>query len=189
MDKGYHAMEFTPLAIPDVVLMTPKVLGDERGFFMETFRQNEFEAHGGTYAFVQENHSRSARDVLRGLHYQVRHPQGKLVRVIRGAVWDVAVDVRAQSPSVGAWVGAYLTEENKRGLWVPPGFAHGFLVVSDEADVIYKCTEYYHPEDEARIHWQDPVLSIDWPLGGGAPEVSAADAAALRFQDAPRIGS
>ncbi|ANG61788.1 dTDP-4-dehydrorhamnose 3,5-epimerase [Marinobacterium aestuarii] len=156
-------MQFTPLEIPDVVLITPKVFEDERGFFMECFRQNEFEAQCGAHSFVQENHSHSKQGVLRGLHYQVERPQGKLVRVTRGEVFDVAVDIRQSSPTFGKWVGVYLSEANKQMLWVPPGFAHGFYVSSEEAELQYKCTDYYAPEHERCIRWDDPGIGIEWP--------------------------
>ncbi|WP_417329141.1 dTDP-4-dehydrorhamnose 3,5-epimerase [Halomonas cupida] len=171
-------MEYQPLAIPDVVLLTPKVFGDERGFFLETFRQSEFEQHCGKYRFVQDNHSRSAQGILRGLHYQLEHPQGKLVRVTRGEVFDVAVDMRKQSPTFGQWVGALLNEDNKQMLWVPPGFAHGFYVTSPAgAEFQYKCTDYYAPGDEYSVRWDDPSLAIEWPLvEGKPPQVSEKDA-------------
>ncbi|NWN82905.1 MAG: dTDP-4-dehydrorhamnose 3,5-epimerase [Halomonas sp.] len=169
-------MIYEKLAIPDVVLLTPKVFGDERGFFMETFRQSEFEQHCGNVTFVQDNHSLSAHGILRGLHYQLEKPQGKLVRVTRGEVFDVAVDMRASSPTFGQWVGATLSAENKQLLWVPPGFAHAFYVVSDEAEFQYKCTDYYNPGDEYCLRWDDPTLAIDWPLvDGKAPRVSEKD--------------
>ncbi|WP_287123972.1 dTDP-4-dehydrorhamnose 3,5-epimerase [Chromohalobacter sp.] len=157
-------MDFKKLAIPDVFLLTPKVFGDERGFFMETFRQSVFERHCGNYKFVQDNHSKSIRGTLRGLHYQLEKPQGKLVRVTLGEVFDVAVDIRESSPTFGQWVGAKLSAENKQMLWVPPGFAHGFYVCSDEAEFQYKCTNYYNPGDDYCIRWDDPELGIDWPL-------------------------
>lgn len=157
-------MQFQPLEIPDVVLMTPKVFGDERGFFMETFRQSEFEEYCGAYSFVQDNHSKSKQGILRGLHYQLNHPQGKLVRVTKGEVFDVAVDIRESSSTFGRWVGVHLSEQNKQMLWVPPGFAHGFYVTSEEAEFQYKCTDYYAPGDEMSILWNDPDLAIAWPL-------------------------
>lgn len=179
-------MEYQSLAIPDVVLLTPKVFGDERGFFMETFRQNEFERHCGDYTFVQDNHSKSSRGILRGLHYQLQNPQGKLVRVTRGEVFDVAVDLRKSSPTFGKWVGVILSEQNKQMLWVPPGFAHAFIVTSDEAEFQYKCTDYYAPGDEYSIRWDDPDLAIEWPLEGvEAPILSQKDAEGLLFRDAP----
>ncbi|MGM1054032.1 MAG: dTDP-4-dehydrorhamnose 3,5-epimerase [Pseudomonadota bacterium] len=182
-------MEYSPLAIPDVVLMTPKVFGDERGFFMETFRQSEFEQHCGDYRFVQDNHSLSAHGILRGLHYQLEKPQGKLVRVTRGEVFDVAVDLRRSSPTFGKWVGVMLSAENKQLLWVPPGFAHAFYVTSDEAEFQYKCTDYYNPGDEYCIRWDAPTLAIDWPLvEGKAPRVSEKDAEGEDFAAAPKFG-
>ncbi|WP_085920309.1 dTDP-4-dehydrorhamnose 3,5-epimerase [Halomonas sp. CSM-2] len=179
-------MHFKKLAIPEVVLITPKVFGDERGFFMETFRQNEFEQHCGNYSFVQDNHSKSTHGILRGLHYQLEKPQGKLVRVTRGEVFDVAVDLRENSPTFGQWVSAMLSEENKQLLWVPPGFAHAFYVTSDEAEFQYKCTDYYNPGDEYCIRWDDPTLAIDWPLvEGKPPQVSEKDAKGLALREAP----
>jgi dTDP-4-dehydrorhamnose 3,5-epimerase len=178
-------MDYQPLNIPDVVLMTPKVFGDERGFFLETFRQSEFEKHCGNYTFVQDNHSKSAKGILRGLHYQLENPQGKLVRVTRGEVFDVAVDLRKDSPTFRQWAGAMLSEENKQMLWVPPGFAHAFYVTSEEAEFLYKCTDYYAPGDEYSIRWDDPDLAIDWPLKGEAPRVSEKDGNGLLFKDAP----
>lgn len=177
-------MDYQRLAIKDVVLMTPKVFGDERGFFMETFRQNEFEKHCGNYQFVQDNHSKSKKGILRGLHYQLAQPQGKLVRVTQGRVFDVAVDMRAGSDTFGAWVGAELSAENKQMLWVPPGFAHGFYVMSDTAEFSYKCTDYYAPGDEHSVRWDDPALAIDWPLDG-EPSLSEKDANAELFQQSP----
>ena len=157
-------MKATRLAIPDVVLIEPKVFGDARGFFFESFNQKAFnEATGTQHEFVQDNHSRSAKGVLRGLHYQVQQPQGKLVRVVRGAVFDVAVDIRKGSPTFGQWVGEELSEDNHRQLWVPPGFAHGFVVLSDTAEFLYKTTDYYAPQFERCIMWNDPTLDIDWP--------------------------
>ena len=159
-------MKVTPAAIPDLLLIEPRVFGDARGFFFESFNQKVFrEATGLDLDFVQDNHSRSAQGVLRGLHYQVRQPQGKLVRVVRGAVFDVAVDVRRSSPSFGQWVGAELSEENQHQFWVPPGFAHGFLVLSESADFLYKTTDYYAPQHERCIAWNDPAIGIEWPAG------------------------
>jgi dTDP-4-dehydrorhamnose 3,5-epimerase len=178
-------MKFTPLEIPDVLLLEPTVFGDERGFFMETWRKDAFEQHAGPTSFVQENHSRSSANVLRGLHYQVRHAQGKLVRVTHGEVFDVAVDMRRSSPCFGKWTGTRLSAEDKRQLWVPPGFAHGFLVLSEQVDFVYKCTDYYAPEFERVLRWNDPALAIDWPLQAGAqPTVSERDAAGDTFADA-----
>lgn len=172
-------MKATRLAIPDVVLIEPRVFGDERGFFMESFNQRAFnEATGTDHPFVQDNHSRSSRGVLRGLHYQIRQPQGKLVRVTSGAVFDVAVDLRTSSPTFGQWVGAELNADNHRQLWVPPGFAHGFLVLSNSADFLYKTTDYYAPEHERSLAWNDPDLAIAWPEVGAAPTLSAKDAVA-----------
>lgn len=157
-------MEYKKLCIPDVVLLTPKVFGDERGFFMETFRHDEFVKHCGNYQFVQDNHSSSGKGILRGLHYQHKQPQGKLVRVTKGEVFDVAVDMRESSPTFGKWVGEYLSETNKHMLWVPPGFAHGFLVTSEIAEFQYKCTDYYTPSDEYSLLWNDKTLGIKWPI-------------------------
>ncbi|GIZ52517.1 dTDP-4-dehydrorhamnose 3,5-epimerase [Noviherbaspirillum aridicola] len=177
-------MEATRLAVPDVVLLEPKVFGDERGFFFESFNQRRFEeAIGRKVAFVQDNHSRSARNVLRGLHYQIAQPQGKLVRVTAGEVLDVAVDLRRASPTFGQWVSAVLSADNKRQMWVPEGFAHGFLVLSDVAEFLYKTTDYYAPEHERCIAWNDPQLAIDWPLAD-APVLSAKDAAGTPFATA-----
>jgi dTDP-4-dehydrorhamnose 3,5-epimerase len=173
-------MNATRLAIPDVVLLEPKVFGDERGFFLESFNLGRFEAAVGEPAtFVQDNHSRSARSVLRGLHYQIQHPQGKLVRVVRGKVFDVVVDIRRSSLTFGKWVGVELSEDNHRQLWVPPGFAHGFLVLSEFADFLYKTTDYYAPEHERCIAWNDPALGIEWPLNGTIPQLSSKDRAGL----------
>lgn len=169
-------MQATRLAIPEVVLLAPKVFGDARGFFFESFNQKAFdEATGTRHDFVQDNHSRSSRGVLRGLHYQIQQPQGKLVRVVRGAVFDVAVDIRKSSPTFGQWVGAELSEENQHQLWVPPGFAHGFVVLSETADFLYKTTDYYAPAHERCIAWNDPQLAIDWHFDG-VPQLSAKDA-------------
>ena len=177
-------MKATPLAIPDVVLIEPKVFGDARGFFFESFNQKAFdEATGTNFQFVQDNHSRSGRGVLRGLHYQVQQPQGKLVRVVRGAVWDVAVDIRRNSPSFGRWVGAELSEGNQRQLWVPPGFAHGFVVLSESADFLYKTTDYYAPQHERCIAWNDAQLAIAWPYAG-EPVLSAKDQAGKPLAEA-----
>ncbi|MBX3631523.1 MAG: dTDP-4-dehydrorhamnose 3,5-epimerase [Simplicispira sp.] len=174
-------MQATRLSIPDVVLIEPKVFGDARGFFFESFNQRAFNAATGTdHAFVQDNHSRSARGVLRGLHFQVApRAQGKLVRVTRGAVFDVAADIRPASPTFGQWVGVELSEDNQRQLWVPPGLAHGFLVLSESADFLYKTTDYYSPEHERCIAWDDAQLAIAWPDVGMAPVLSAKDQAGL----------
>ncbi len=158
-------MKATPLAIPDVILFEPKVFGDDRGFFFESFNHRRFEeAVGKPVNFVQDNHSRSVKNVLRGLHYQIRQPQGKLVRVVEGEVFDVAVDLRKKSATFGQWVGARLSAENKHQLWVPEGFAHGFVVLSETAEFLYKTTDYYAPEHERCIIWNDIDLAIDWPI-------------------------
>ena len=178
-------MKATPTAIPDVLLIEPRVFGDARGFFFESFNQQAFdEATGSQYSFVQDNHSRSARGVLRGLHYQLPpHAQGKLVRVTRGRVWDVAVDIRRGSPTFGQWVGEELSEDNQRQLWIPPGLAHGFLVLSESADFLYKTTAYYAPQAERCILWNDAELAIAWP-DVGQPLLSAKDAQGLPFAQA-----
>lgn len=168
-------MKVTPCAIPDVMLLEPRVFGDERGFFFESFNQRKFtELTGYQGPFVQDNHSRSAKGVLRGLHYQIQQPQGKLVRVVAGSVFDVAVDLRRSSPTFGQWVGVTLSAENHHQLWVPPGFAHGFVVLSESADFLYKTTDYWAPEHERCLAWNDPQLAIDWPMQGN-PVVSAKD--------------
>jgi dTDP-4-dehydrorhamnose 3,5-epimerase len=177
----------TPTRLPEVLVLEPKVFGDERGFFMESFNQSAFErATDVRLPFVQDNHSRSAHGVLRGLHYQIRQPQGKLVRVVSGRVFDVAVDMRRSSPRFGQWAGVELSAANKRQLWVPPGFAHGFLVLSEGADFLYKTTDYYAPQFERALAWNDEFVGIEWPLGelGGAPTLSTKDAAAPRWSDA-----
>jgi dTDP-4-dehydrorhamnose 3,5-epimerase len=168
-------MKATPLAIPDVILLEPTVFGDDRGFFFGSFNQAKFEfAIGRQVTFVQDNHSRSVKNVLRGLHYQIQQPQGKLVRVVQGAVFDVAVDIRKSSPTFGQWVGEILSEENKCQMWVPEGFAHGFVMLSDTAEFLYKTTNYYAPEHERCIVWNDPAIAIQWPLDG-EPVLSAKD--------------
>jgi dTDP-4-dehydrorhamnose 3,5-epimerase len=177
-------MKVTPTAIPDVLLIEPKVFGDARGFFFESFNENVFlQASGLDLQFVQDNHSRSAKGVLRGLHYQIQQPQGKLVRVVRGAVFDIAVDIRRSSPTFGQWVGEELTEDNHRQLWVPPGFAHGFLVLSDSADFLYKTTDYYAPQFERCIAWNDATIGIEWPLQG-EPLLSGKDQVGLSLLQA-----
>lgn len=174
----------TRTAIPDVMILDPKVFGDDRGFFFESFNAKTFEAATGLKReFVQDNHSRSARNVLRGLHYQVQHPQGKLVRVVAGEVFDVAVDLRRQSATFGKWVGLTLSAENKHQLWVPEGFAHGFVVVSDYAEFLYKTTDYWYPEHERSLLWSDPELGIDWPLSG-APLLAGKDASGMPLAQA-----
>jgi dTDP-4-dehydrorhamnose 3,5-epimerase len=178
-------MQITPLAIPDVLLIEPKVFGDTRGFFFESFNLQAFnEATGTHHQFVQDNHSRSSRGVLRGLHYQIQQPQGKLVRVVQGAVFDVAVDIRKSSPTFGQWVGVELSADNHHQLWVPPGFAHGFLVLSESAEFLYKTTDYYAPQHERCIVWNDPDLDIAWPDVAVAPQLSAKDGSGPRFQQA-----
>jgi dTDP-4-dehydrorhamnose 3,5-epimerase len=172
-------MNLLPTNLPEVLLIEPKVFGDARGFFMESYNRRAFEALGIAHDFVQDNHSRSARGVLRGLHYQIAQPQGKLVRVVAGAVFDVAVDMRRSSPHFGQWAGFELSAENKRMAWIPPGFAHGFLVLSETADFLYKTTDYYAPEHERSLAWNDPDIGIAWPLADMTPTLSAKDAAAL----------
>lgn len=177
-------MNVIPTAIPDVLVLEPKVFGDARGFFFESYNRRVFqEATGFNVDFVQDNHSRSALGVLRGLHYQIQQPQGKLVRVVAGAVFDVAVDIRASSPTFGQWVGEELSADNKRMMWVPPGFAHGFLVLSETAEFVYKTTDYYAPAFECIIAWNDPQLAIVWPTES-APLLSPKDLAGVRLQDA-----
>ncbi len=181
-------MKITPCAIADVLLLEPRVFGDDRGFFFESFNQRAFNhATGLDLHFVQDNHSRSARNVLRGLHYQTMQPQGKLVRVTVGEVFDVAVDIRRNSPTFGKWAGALLSASNKRQLWVPPGLAHGFLVLSESADFLYKTTDYYAPEHERCIAWNDATLAIDWPLHGAVPLLSGKDAAGKTFPQAELV--
>ncbi|MCP9463066.1 MAG: dTDP-4-dehydrorhamnose 3,5-epimerase [Nitrospira sp.] len=180
-------MRATPLAIPDIVLLEPQVFGDDRGFFFESFNQARFEAAiGKPIAFVQDNHSRSVKGVLRGLHYQIRQPQGKLVRIVVGAVFDVAVDLRRSSPTFGRWVGEVLSAENKRQLWIPAGFAHGFLVLSEVAECLYKTTDYYAPQHERCLIWNDPTIGIKWPLEG-EPMLSSKDRQGVTFDWAERF--
>lgn len=176
-------MKVTSFAIPEVVLIEPKVFGDERGFFFESFNQAQFEETvGRKINFVQDNHSRSVKNVLRGLHYQIQQPQGKLVRVVQGEVFDVAVDLRKSSPTFGRWVGQVLSAENKHQLWIPEGFAHGFVVLSDTAEFLYKTTDYYAPAHERCLLWNDPVLNIQWPPGI-APVLSAKDTQGKPFNE------
>lgn len=178
-------MDVIETRIPDVKLIKPKVFGDARGFFMETWNARVFAEAGIDATFVQDNHSRSVRHTLRGLHYQIQQPQGKLVRVTRGEVFDVAVDLRQGSPTFGQWVGEVLSEDNQQQLWVPPGFAHGFYVMSDTADFQYKCSDFYAPQHERCIRWNDTDLNIEWPLPpGGEPIVSHKDAQGMTFSDA-----
>lgn len=169
-------MRVTATVIPDVLIIEPKVFGDARGFFFESYNGRAFaEATGLQLNFVQDNHSRSVRGVLRGLHYQIQQPQGKLVRVVRGSVFDVAVDLRRSSPTFGRWVGVELSEENHWLMWVPPGFGHGFVTTSESADLLYKTTDYYAPEHERCIAWNDPDIGVQWPLEGLSPQLSAKD--------------
>ncbi|KAF1067118.1 dTDP-4-dehydrorhamnose 3,5-epimerase [Variovorax sp.] len=178
-------MKATPTAIPEVLVIEPKVFGDARGFFFESFNGKAFdEAVGRHVEFVQDNHSRSAKGVLRGLHYQIQQPQGKLVRCVRGAVFDVAVDIRRSSPTFGQWVGEELSEDNHKQLWVPAGFAHGFLVLTETAEFLYKTTDYYAPAHERCIKWDDADLAIAWPATGGAPQLSGKDQAGASFAGA-----
>ncbi|MBL4742739.1 MAG: dTDP-4-dehydrorhamnose 3,5-epimerase [Idiomarina sp.] len=176
-------MNFKSLDIPDIVLITPKVFKDDRGFFMESFRKDLFEERCGQWLFVQDNHSASRRGILRGLHYQHENPQGKLVRVTKGEVFDVAVDMRESSPTFGKWVGVHLSEDNKQMLWVPPGFAHGFYVTSDYAEFQYKCTNYYSPGDEYSLVWDDTDVGVKWPLIDDRVELSEKDKNGTPFKD------
>lgn len=177
-------MKVTSTALPDVLIIEPKVFGDDRGFFFESFNQRAFEsAVGHAVSFVQDNHSRSSKNVLRGLHYQIQNTQGKLVRVVRGAVFDVAVDLRRSSPNFGLWAGVELSETDHRQLWIPEGFGHGFVVLSESADFLYKTTDYWEPRHERCIAWNDPTLAIDWSISG-APIVSAKDQGGVPFADA-----
>ena len=175
----------TPTALPDVLILEPKVFGDARGFFFESFNQRDFaEATGLNVQFVQDNHSRSVKGVLRGLHYQIQHPQGKLVRVTQGEVFDVVVDLRRHSPQFGKWEGVLLSADNKRQLWIPPGFAHGFVVTSDSAEFLYKTTDYWHPEFERSLLWNDPAVGVQWPSEGLQPQLAAKDAAGKPLSEA-----
>jgi dTDP-4-dehydrorhamnose 3,5-epimerase len=177
-------MNVIPAAIPEVLILEPRVFGDERGFFFESYNEKVLaEMAGITARFVQDNHSRSAKNVLRGLHYQIKQPQGKLVRVVIGEVFDVAADIRRSSPTFGKWTGVRLSAENKRMLWIPPGFAHGFLVLSEYADFLYKTTDFYAPEHERCLLWNDPDLAIEWPAAG-TPILSARDRAGVRLREA-----
>ena len=178
-------MQISPTKIPDVWLIEPELHGDDRGYFMETFRESYFRARGVELSFVQDNQSRSTKGTLRGMHYQHEFPQGKLVRVLAGVVYDVALDLRKGSESFGQWVGEYLTAENHKQLWVPPGFAHGFYVLSESADLTYKCTNYYHPEDECCVRWDDSDIAIQWPLLDKKPLLSAKDLAARPLKETP----
>jgi len=173
-------------AIPDVLLLEPRVFGDDRGFFYESWNKKTLASVGLDVDFVQDNHSKSQRGVLRGLHYQIQHPQGKLVRVVAGEVFDVVVDLRQSSPTFGQWVGNVLSAENKRMVWIPPGFAHGFIVTSESAEFLYKTTDYWYPEFERTLLWNDPTIGIEWPFEG-APLLAAKDAAGALLQDAERF--
>jgi dTDP-4-dehydrorhamnose 3,5-epimerase len=173
-------------SIPDVLIIEPKVHGDHRGFFMETWRQSMFDEIQPGIHFVQDNHSRSSHGILRGLHYQLKQPQGKLVRVVAGEIFDVAVDMRRNSPTFGQWEGLVLSAENRRQLWVPPGFAHGFYVMSESAEMVYKCTEYYAPSDEYSLRWDDADIAITWPLSANeVPVLSDKDRNGLNLREAP----
>lgn len=177
-------MEFVKMAIPDIVLIKPKIFGDARGYFFESWESRKFKQAGLDLTFVQDNYSRSIKNTLRGLHYQIQQPQGKLVRVISGEVLDVAADLRRSSPYFGKWVGTILSAENKEQLWIPPGFAHGFYVLSDTAEFFYKCTDFYAPQYERTVRWDDPRLGIDWGLAGEIPLLSAKDLAGIFLDDA-----
>lgn len=181
-------MNIVKTSIPEVLIFEPKVFGDDRGFFFESFNANVFEQATGLKSvhFVQDNHSKSAKNVLRGLHYQIEQAQGKLVRVTQGEVFDVAVDIRASSATFGRWVGAHLSAENKRQMWIPPGFAHGFLVLADNTEFLYKTTDFYAPQHECCIQWSDPSIRIEWPLQGD-PMLSAKDKLGLSLQDAKKF--
>ncbi len=181
-------MKIIETAIPEVKILEPTVYGDARGFFLETWNSRTFAEIGLDLSFVQDNHSRSAQGILRGMHYQSQHPQGKLVRVTQGCVFDVAVDLRQSSPTYGQWVGVELSDENYRMLWVPPGFAHGFYVLSPFADFLYKCTDYFYPAFDRSLRWDDPTIGIQWPLiNGQTPVISAKDAAAKSWQEADKF--
>jgi dTDP-4-dehydrorhamnose 3,5-epimerase len=178
-------VEFVPTSLPEVLLVKPRVFGDARGSFFETYHRRKFAEAGITLGFVQDNHSRSTLHTLRGLHFQIEQPQGKLVRVTRGQVFDVVVDMRRSSPRFGLWVGAVLDDTNQHMLWVPPGFAHGYLALSENVDFIYKCTDFYAPEHERAVRWDDPDICVEWPLPpGAAPTISGKDAVAPLFREA-----
>ena len=178
-------MKIIESAISDVLILEPAVHGDERGYFMETFRESLFSDRGINARFIQENQSKSVQGTLRGLHYQLQYPQGKLVRIVSGEVFDVAVDMRKSSKTFAQSVGVILSAENKKQLWVPPGFAHGFYVLSESAELFYKCTDYYHPEDDYSLQWNDPALQIEWPLLAAEPLLSEKDRNAKTFAEAP----
>ncbi len=177
-------MQFTPTAIPDVIIIEPKIFADQRGFFLESYQKERFLEAGIDASFVQDNHSQSQQGVLRGLHYQIQQPQGKLIRVIAGEIFDVAVDIRKNSPTFGNWVGDYLSAENKKMLWIPTGFAHGFYVTSPEAEVLYKSTDYYAPQWERTIAWNEPTIHIEWPLEDTTPILSPKDTSGKLLADA-----
>lgn len=177
-------MKFIPTPIPDILIIEPKVFQDERGFFLESYQKKDFSEAGIPFDFVQDNHSRSCQGVLRGLHYQIRQPQGKLVRVAVGEIFDVALDLRRSSPTFGKWFGTYLSAENKQMLWIPVGFAHGFYVTSPQAEMIYKATDYYAPQWERTIVWNDPAINIQWPLQDKQPILSPKDAAGSKISEA-----
>ena len=178
-------MKVITTSIPDVLIFEPIVHGDERGYFMETFRESLLSERGLSVNFVQDNQSKSTQGTLRGLHYQLNHPQGKLARIVSGEVFDVAVDMRRSSKYFGQWVGVTLSAENNRQLWIPPGFAHGFYVLSESAELLYKCSDYYHPEDENSLLWNDETVAIDWPLLAAAPIMSEKDRDGKKLTDAP----
>lgn len=181
-------MKIIPTNIPDVLILEPQVFGDARGFFLETWNAQTFAEAGLNLNFVQDNHSRSGQGILRGMHYQIQHPQGKLVRVTSGKVFDVAVDLRQSSPTFGQWAGAELSADNHRMLWVPPGFAHGFYVMSESADFLYKCTDFYAPAYDRSLRWDDPTVGIEWPLVNGTqPTISAKDAAGKNWREADKF--
>jgi dTDP-4-dehydrorhamnose 3,5-epimerase len=181
-------MKLIPTAIPEVLILEPQVYGDARGFFLETWNTKTFAELGLDLNFVQDNHSRSRQGILRGMHYQIKHPQGKLVRVTSGKVFDVAVDLRQSSPTFGQWAGAELSADNHRMLWVPPGFAHGFYVMSESADFLYKCTDFYAPEYDRSLRWDDPTVGIQWPLVNSEPPlISAKDEAGKSWQEADKF--
>ena len=177
-------MNFIQTSLPGVIIIEPRVFPDERGFFLESYQKQRFSEHGIDIAFVQDNHSKSCQGTLRGLHYQIQQAQGKLLRVIAGEIFDVAVDIRRHSPSFGKWTGDYLSAENKRMLWVPPGFAHGFYVTSPEAELLYKATDYYAPQWERTIAWDDPAINIEWPNGDTSPILSPKDKVGKSFEEA-----
>lgn len=179
-------MKFEETPLKDVYVIEPRVFGDQRGFFVETWKRDTFREAGFDLDFVQDNHSRSARGILRGLHYQMEHTQGKLVRVTSGAVFDIAVDLRRDSPTLGKWFGISLSAGNQKMLWIPPGFAHGFYVTSEYADFLYKCTDVYHPDSEITLAWNDPTIGIKWPVPQGEePQLSSKDAEGVSWEDAP----